>query len=380
MASDDPATLVRAPHATLEEMAALLRDQQARKLDVVAPAAAVRARGGQLMIDDTSPLLGADGVTMTAGAYRPTRVCDEGLADKLGIPVRYLRRLREEHPRLYDGNVNGWLERDDRQFLVRCLRPESGAGPGIARAFLSDDYKRIDHLDALTACLDGVRAAGYPVRVDQCDLTGRRMYLRVVCEEVRTLAPMLLAGYRSPFTGASGADNPVVFSGFVITNSETGCGALSITPRLIVQVCDNGLQITRDMKRAVHLGERQDAGVIAWSDRTQDKVLELITAKTSDAVRAFLSPGYAERALREIERAAGRPVTDPAETVKLIGQQLRYTEAQQVAILEHFIRGGDVTAGGVMHAVTSTAQTLTDADEAHGLEASALRALHLAAA
>ena len=55
----------------------------------------------------------------------------------------------------------------------------------------------------------------------------------------------LLAGYRSPFTGASGADNPVVFAGFVITNGETECGAFSPTPQLVVQVCRNGMTITR---------------------------------------------------------------------------------------------------------------------------------------
>ena len=60
------------------------------------------------------------------------------------------------------------------------------------------------------------------------------------------LAPALLAGYRTPFTGAAGADNPVVFAGFVITNSETGCGAFTLTPRLVVQVCRNGMTITRD--------------------------------------------------------------------------------------------------------------------------------------
>jgi hypothetical protein len=56
-----------------------------------------------------------------------------------------------------------------------------------------------------------------------------RMHVRVVCEQVSSLAPALLAGYRSPFTGAAGADNPVVFSGFVISNSETGCGAFTLT-------------------------------------------------------------------------------------------------------------------------------------------------------
>ncbi|MBJ6628722.1 DUF932 domain-containing protein, partial [Streptomyces sp. I4(2020)] len=49
-------------------------------------------------------------------------------------------------------------------------------------------------------------------------------------------------------------------------------------------------------------------------------------------------------------------------------------------ILSHFVRGGQMTAGGVMQAVTSTAQTLTDADQAAALEALALPALTAAAA
>jgi hypothetical protein len=380
MTPDAPAAPVRAAHASLADLAGLLRDQQARKLDVVAPAAAIRAQNAALVVDDSAPLLGEDGVTMTAGAYRPTEVCDGGIADKLGIPAAYLRRMRTQHPGLYDANVNGWLARDDRKFLLRCLQPQAGPGPGAVRAFLSDGYKIIDNLDVLMAALDGVRAGGYPVSVDQCDLTDRRMYVRVMCEQVATLAPALLANYRSPFTGASGADSPVVFSGFVITNSETGCGAFTLTPRLVVRVCENGMTITRDAVRAVHLGERHDEGVITWSGNTQDKLLALITAKTTDAVATFLDPAYAARAIAEIERAAGRPVADPAETVKTVSQRLRFTEQQQTSILDHFIRGGDITAGGVMHAVTSVAQTLTDPDTAWDMEASALRALELAAA
>ena len=165
----------------------------------------------------------------------------------------------------------------------------------------------------------------------------------------------------------------------MITNSETGCGAFTLTPRLVVQVCDNGMTITKDALRAVHLGERHEEGVITWSGNTLDKVLGLITAKTTDAVRAFLAPEYAERAIRQIERAAGRPVTDPAETVRTVSQRLRFTEEQQASILNHFILGGDVTAGGVMHAVTSVAQTLADPDAAWDMESSALRALELAA-
>jgi hypothetical protein len=50
------------------------------------------------VLDGTMPLLGADGVTMTEGQYRPTDVCDAGIADKLSIPAAYLRKTRDSHP------------------------------------------------------------------------------------------------------------------------------------------------------------------------------------------------------------------------------------------------------------------------------------------
>jgi len=117
-------------NATLEDLAALLQDQQVRKVDVVAAASAIRADRGRLVIT-TDPQLTPDGVTLTAGAYTPTDVCDQGLADKLGIPGAYLRRLRAEHPALYDANVNGWLARSDHRYLIRGLRGDTGGGsPG----------------------------------------------------------------------------------------------------------------------------------------------------------------------------------------------------------------------------------------------------------
>jgi hypothetical protein len=314
---------------------------------------------------------------MTTGTYTPTEVCEEGLAGKLGIPAAYLWRLRDEHPALYDANVNGWLARADKSYLVRCLRADNGGG--IARAFLSSGFKMIDNLDVLMAALDGLRQSGVPAQIDGCDLTPRRMYVRVVSPAVRALAPGLLAGYRSPFTGQSGADNPVVFAGWVLSNSETGCGAFTITPRLVVQVCRNGMTITKDALRAVHLGGRLEDGVIRWSHETQQRNLDLITAQARDAVTTFLDTKYVEKKLAEMSEAAGQLVADPQETIEIISQRLRFTDEQQKTILNHFIRGGDLSAGGVMQAVTSTAQTLTDADAAHEMETQALPVLELAA-
>src|SRR5690606_28447616 len=116
----------------------LLRHQQAHKVDVVAHSRQIRAEGTRLRIS-TAPLLSERGVTTTAGLYTPTSVCDHGLASKLGIPLPYLRRLREHKPDLYDANVNGWLADADRRFLVRGLN--GNGGHGVARAFLSDSYR-----------------------------------------------------------------------------------------------------------------------------------------------------------------------------------------------------------------------------------------------
>src|SRR5690349_13149590 len=112
--STDPASR----NVPLDRLHALLLDQSTRKLDVIAGSGAVRAIGGHLVLDGTEPQLGPEGVTMTSGRYLPNEVCNAGLADKLGIPSQYLRRLSDEHVDLYDDNVNGWLARTDRRFLV----------------------------------------------------------------------------------------------------------------------------------------------------------------------------------------------------------------------------------------------------------------------
>lgn len=396
-------------NADLTDLRKLLVEQHARKVDIVAPATKFKAEDGDIVVSGLDPILEDDGVTDANGAYRPTAIFDEGVADKLKIPLSYIRRLREERPDLYDANVNGWLHgrkplvrqmratdseghgngltqpvvirdaipADQRSFLLRTFRGDGGE-PGIARALLSDRYAVTDHLDVLMAALDGVRQAGAPVEIQGADLTDRRMYVRIVAPSIQALAPVLLERYRSPFTGATGADNPVVFAGFELSNSETGDGAFSITPRIVVEVCSNGYKITKDALRAVHLGGRMDESVIRWSEDTQQRNIQLVTAKARDAVRTFLDVGYMQRVIRELEEKAGKPFENPQDNLKVLGKKLQYDEATQDAIFAMFVKGGDLTAGGVMHAVTAAARDMVDADKAAELESSAVRALEFA--
>jgi hypothetical protein len=189
-------------NAGLEEMTAILQQQQARKFDLVAPAGRLRVKHGQLALAGLDPLIEADGVTDPNGTYTPTEVFDEGVAARLEIPRAYLRRLREQRPDLYDANVNGWLAGrkplmrypsdlhgdgeavvlregtapDPRSFLVRLFRGEQ-TGAGIARALLSNRYARLDNLDGLMAMLAGITEAGIEpgtLTFDRCDQPATR--------------------------------------------------------------------------------------------------------------------------------------------------------------------------------------------------------------
>ena len=395
-----------ARNATLADLVPLLQDRQARKLDVVVPARTLRADKGNLIVHGVEAKITEDGVDTVDGRYTPTRSCDGDIAARLDIPVKYLRRMRNDRPWIYDTIVNDALrgrtrvafgettvlaEADPRSFLLRCFRGDGGTG--VARALLSDTYGVMDDLDVLMAALDGVKQSGVPVEIAGASITETHMYVDVIAPAVSGLAPVLFQGYRNPFgqdtlaaartavgaptLGHTGGGDPIVFAGFRISNSEVGQGAFSIVPRLVAQICTNGMTINQDRQRNVHLGSRLDAGIVEWSATTQRKALELVVAKTTDLVANWLSPDYVTRKIEEIETAAGRPVTDAPQAIEVVGKVQGYSLAEQAGILSHFIAGGQMTAGGMLNAVTSYAQTVPSADRADEIEAGALKVLKL---
>ena len=172
---------------------------------------------------------------------------------------------------------------------------------------------------------------------------------------------------------------PIVFAGFRIRNCEVGGGAFSLEPRLVVQVCRNGLTLNQDVLREVHLGGRLEPGLVNWSAATQRAARELVMSKTRDAVRTFLDLDYLRTKLEKIEAAASTPVEDPVKTVALVGKTCGFTDAEIDGVLGFFTRGGQMTAGGVTNAITAFSQTVADADRATELDAQALRAMELVA-
>jgi hypothetical protein len=73
------------------------------------------------------------------------------------------------------------------------------------------------------------------------------------------------------------------------------------------------------------------------------------------------------------------PLKDAKATIEYVGKKLQFSEEATDNILNHFILGGQMTAGGVMQAVTSYAQVVENPNVAFDLESKALDALALAA-
>lgn len=386
-------------NSDLSELVDVLRDQKARQLDIVAPATAFRNEGALLRVSGAEPIIDENGVGQADGMYYPTSVCDEGIADKLGIPLAYMRKMRAERDDILDANINGWLHghtfqygetapADNRNFLLRCFRGDEDT-IGVARAFLSDSYRTIDNFDVLMACLDAVRTTDADVTVGRVNLTERRMFVRFISPSVRTTAERLLSGYRNPFAGEElerwrrlaereglgySGHEPIVHAGWDLANSETGDGAYTLTPVVVAQVCANGAKATFDMVRSVHLGGKLSEGVVKWSDETQKKNLELVRLKTIDAVKTFLDVDYLESLVAKFEKRAEEPVENEKQ-VRDVTKAAGYTKAQQDGILAYFVRGGQTTRGGVFNAITAYAQTVSSPDEAYDLETNATRVL-----
>lgn len=407
-------------NATLTDLVEMLKDQHARKIDLVASASQLRIdSSGDLVVKGAPVIVDEDGVTDPNGVYRASDVFDEGLSAKLNIPRAYLRRMRDGAPDLLAANVNGWLQgrtvrrpgQDpevirpgmDKQFMVRMFRGDDG--PGVARALLSDRFGLIDNFDVAVAALEGIRAAG--VDVDgggiTCDLSDRKMFMRVPAPEIGVLAPALLDGYRNPFRdakveeqrnhgwnldrareaaraeGMTPEQEKLVFAGLEIRNSEVGDGSFTIVPVLTINVCKNGLTITTEALRRVHIGSKLEVGTIQWSSDTVEKARELIVARARDAVASFLNKDFVQKIVDQVTEQAVTPLAAPQDTIEAVGKELLFSESERKGVLDHFMRGGQMTAGGVMQAITSYSQTVSSADRAHELDDKALEALALAA-
>lgn len=335
----------------LPSIAALAQrlDEQAKtKRDFIAPTSQLE----MIASDNALALSGQDHFTVTD-------LCHEQIAERMGIPIKYYKRMRDEAPQLLDWNVNHWFSEQPKTQLVRTLG-------GNARAFLSDRYQRIDNDEVARTVLPILQEIE-GLQVASCEITETRMYIKAT----------------TPRIAGEVKKGDVVQAGIAISNSEVGAGAVTIAPLVFRLVCTNGMILPDSKLRAAHIGARADKSDSVYemlSDETRAADDRAILLKVRDVTRASMTSEFFQGALERMQSAAGQPITGkPVKVVEVATKRFGLLESESESVLEHLFRDGDLSKWGLVNAVTRTAEDVKSYDRATELEALGGRILDLPA-
>jgi hypothetical protein len=330
---------------SMVSLAQELERQLATKQDLIVPSSLLQCHtdeGGELkMIVDTKR---GDG-----GEYGVTDLARRQLAEKLKIPFAYFERMRTEQPGLLDRNVNTWLQTDTERRMIRTL-------DGQVRAVLSDRYRRLDNFDLAENVLPILQRLD-GARFESVELTETKMYLKVVTPRVEfEIAP-----------------GDVVQAGIVITNSEVGHGMLSVQPLVYRLICSNGLIASDRALRKTHVGrtlQSEQEAITVFRDDTLAADDKAFFLKVRDVVEAAVSEATFRQVAQKMQKTLGIKLTgDPVKAVEVLANRYTLNETERAGVLRHLIVEGDLSAYGLVNAVTHYSHDVKDYDRATEFEA-----------
>jgi len=267
------------------------------------------------------------------------------IGGRSAIPAKYYDRMLAEAPELLCANVNTWHRQNPANRMCRTLG-------GDMRAFLSDRYNRIEN-EEIAKIAFPVLAELPGVQIVSADITDKQLYIHFV---VPTIQGEVKVG-------------DVVQAGGIISNSEVGCGAVSVSGLIWRLWCLNGAK-TADTFRKNHVGRQVDDSEQLWADDTRQADDRAILLKVRDMVRAVVDETRFKARLAQMQGLAeGKIVGDPFKVVEVLAQRVGTSEAEQSGILRSLIEGKDLTAWGLLNAVTAQSHTAKNYDRAVELEA-----------
>src|SRR5205807_5509468 len=102
-------------------------------------------------------------------------------------------------------------------------------------------------------------------------------------------------------------------------------------------------------------------------------------AKVADVVGAAVSETQFNALVAQLREAKeGRRLAKPKEAMERLGKRLSLTEAEGESVLKHLIEGADLSAYGVLNAVTRASQDSSSYERATELETMGGQVLALA--
>lgn len=305
----------------------------------------------------------ANPVAFEAEGVDPAPLRDLALAqtaEHLKIPLVYARRIAVEQPALLAENYNVLLHANPKRRLVRVL-------DGKARAFLSDKYQRIDNFDVANVALEALQDFG-KLEIRSTEVTESRLY-------IKASLPGLTREVKSRRVG------DFVEAGVLVTNSEVGLGAVTVTPFAYFLVCTNGM-VRDKAKRWAHLGKRIDGDELGYlADDTLKAGDRFDLLRIRDALKNAFDETAFNGFVEQLEGATRQqlPAANVTKAIEVLSEKLVFAESERKSILTHLIEGGDLSRYGLVNAVTRTAEDAVDYDRATELEAAGHRVLALPA-
>jgi hypothetical protein len=279
------------------------------------------------------------------GQFPILPLAHDQIANRVDIPTKYYRRMLAEQPQLLATNVNTWFRENPERRMVRTLA-------GNTRAFLSNKYQRIENEQIAEIALP-VLADLPGVQIVSSEVTDRRLHIQFVVPGVQGEVKV----------------GDVVQAGGAITNSEVGLGAYGISGLIWRLACLNGMK-TADMFRRTHVGRSVDEGELEWADDTMAADDRTVLLKVRDMVKAVVDETRFRANLDKMRGLTeGRITGNPVEAVEILAQKLPVTEGEKGGILRSLIEGGDLSAWGMLNAVTAQAHIASSYDRAVELEA-----------
>lgn len=274
------------------------------------------------------------------------------LADRMGIPQRYLRSLASGEPwaimlaaHLLNQHSD-WTQRS--RVLVRTVGHQ-------VRGVLSDSYRRLNSVEILTAFVQ--EAAGQGAVISDAYMNDTKVW-------AETILP-------TPVTVPTKNNGDVViFAGARFSTSDYGDGAVDMRAFMLNGACLNGM-VRESVMKQVHLGSKLPDN-LALSQQTYELDTKTTVSAVQDLTRGLFSADTIKRKAYEIQGASEMEVDFDRELKKLTGNGwLLKQESKEVEKILMRNNPDDGVQGG------ATLWKLTQAITAHARELSPERSREL---
>ena len=330
----------------LPEVLMELKRQNETKQDFISPAQAFH-------LEDDGATFGLTHLNTGAQeTFATTDLFHRQVGSTLGIPAKYYDQMRRLKPELLAENVNAWFSDRDQSYMIRSM--DYGYGR-VARALLSDRYRRIDNMEIASAVLP-LFAGREEMEVISCEVTENRLYLKIVNHKLEMAV----------------VPGDLVQAGVVISNSEVGLGAVSVQPLVYRLVCTNGMCVNEFGERRAHVGRSAKAledSFNIYSDETIEAEDKAFMLKLRDTTMAAIEEARFTQIVGRLQEATQAKITGRVQDViELTGKAYDLNQGEQDSILNYLIAGGDLSLYGLSNAITRASQDVDSYDRATLLE------------